>query len=1044
MALNRPNFNRFTKASFHTSKFSKMKWFVQVINTPTDSGSVPTLLVHLEKARYLFNCGEGTQRLFNENTVKISKLKTIFSTQNSWSHIGGLPGLLLTLGSIGVTNLNVYGPKNIDKTLDATRHFTQQAAVSFNSKIFDSNSPVYSDDSLSVYPILKPSTFDSTNNLDISQFNTNNSSQNLPDYKKKDSIASFICVGPEVPKKFDVKKAISLGLKPGPQFKELVAGKSIIAPNGNEIFPHQVLFDSKPRGAFILVECPNEDSIPFIISNKNFSQFFDSSKSNNEKSTDTSDPDSITRSSNEYSDNSQEIPKIDDCSIKFIFHSLGPNVLRNASYLNWMQKFPKNVTHIISSNEYCGNVNPFVQHSDLSLQLGQINPQVFPFPNYNNVPIAKLSDIDCIKNGFLPKVCLAQFNLKMEIEPDFKINTTDVIHYNNYDQSLFNFCRKVMDNPMYKNFFSKLSDPAALQAGSINNPNGANSNCENNSAKTSPENPGKFDFLVSTLGTGSAIPSCKRNVSSNLLYIPSHGFVLLDAGEGTSCQIKRLLGTNSSPRENRFSNSTYETFLENLKLVHISHNHADHHLGLAQLLEDWYAHNFSSGTCSGDEVDMDIESKKLFIICPGKFESFLTEISEFLNIGFNKLVIIRAREFIIPNFDLPRTGLAANNGIENAQSQKQFVHQGPNVFHDQSKALVSNQFVHQGQTTQYDKSQYQMRAIETKKKIQQLYDSLGLKSIYTCDVEHYGNCMGISITHKSGFQIIYSGDTRPSVNLVKLAYYLRVEHGQNLTLLLHEATLYDELLEDAIKKRHSTVSEAIGVSLAMRAENSIFTHFSQRHVGIPSFSAESVKRVNFNNFGNLVDLIGSIYSQPILDNKMPEHGIIARKSSINGASSNGYTDASCGSASGGMVTGFTAGAESNRSEIAQTANLDKTSQYVPLVSEPWDKESQRLSTVSTSGCEISRPESNRSDLESLIERELNTFKCAFAFDMAVFSLDDVVNYNQFADKMNVLFYEETKEMDELLSNQNDLSGCCCSDEVDINKAKTNKKRKNSS
>ncbi|OMJ07567.1 Ribonuclease Z [Smittium culicis] len=1021
-----------------------MKWFVQVINPPTDSGSVPTLLVHLEKARYLFNCGEGTQRLFNENTVKISKLKTIFSTQNSWSHIGGLPGLLLTLGSIGITNLNVYGPKNIDKTLDATRHFTQQAAVSFNSKIFDSNSPVYSDDSLSTFP-------DSTTTIHPIIY---------PTIKKKILLLALFALALMSQKNLTLKIAISLGLKPGPQFKELVAGKSIIAPNGNEIFPHQVLFDSKPRGAFILVECPNEDSIPFIISNKNFSQFFNSSSSNSEKSTDDSNLDSTTHSNNEYftnlykdfpeySDNSQVIPKIDDCSIKFIFHSLGPNVLRNASYLNWMQKFPKNVAHIISSKEYCGNVNPFVQHSDLSLQLGQIDPQVFPFPNYNNVPIAKLTDIDCIKNGLLPKVCLAQFNLKMEIEPDFKINASDVIHYNNYDQTLFNFRRKVMDNPMYKNFFSKLSDPTALQTGSINKPNAAISNSINNSAKTSSDNPGKFDFLISTLGTGSAIPSCKRNVSSNLLYIPSHGFVLLDAGEGTTCQIKRLLGTNSSPRKNRFSNSTYETFLENLKLVHISHNHADHHLGLAQLLEDWYAHNFSSGSNSGDEIDMDINNKKLFIICPGKFESFLSEISEFLNIGFNKLVIIRAREFIIPFFDLPRTGLVADSGIgglpiENAQSQKQSVHQGPNVFHDQSKAQANRQFVHQGQATQYDKSQYQMRAKETEKKIVQLYESLGLKSIYTCDVEHYGNCMGISITHNSGFQIIYSGDTRPSVNLVKLAYYLRVEHGQNLTLLLHEATLYDELLEDAIKKRHSTVSEAIGVSLAMRAENSIFTHFSQRHVGIPSFNAETVKRVNFSNFGSIVDLIGSVYSQPILDSKMSEHGIIAGKLSVNGTSSHGYTDTSRGSAGDGKATECTAGTESNRCKTAQVANLDKASHYIPFVCEPCDKASQQISTESLNGCEISIPESNRSDLENLIESELNKFKCAFAFDMAVFSLDDVVNYNQFVDKMNVLFYEETKEMDGLVSEQNGLSSSCCSDEMDGDKANTNKKRKNSS
>ena len=60
------------------------------------------------------------------------------------------------------------------------------------------------------------------------------------------------------------------------------------------------------------------------------------------------------------------------------------------------------------------------------------------------------------------------------------------------------------------------------------------------------------------------------------------------------------------------------------------------------------------------------------------------------------------------------------------------------------------------------------------------------------------------------------------------------EIGKGSDLLIHEATLDNELIEDAIKKRHSTINEAINVSNAMEAKKLILTHFSQRYPKLPS------------------------------------------------------------------------------------------------------------------------------------------------------------------------------------------------------------------
>lgn len=60
-----------------------------------------------------------------------------------------------------------------------------------------------------------------------------------------------------------------------------------------------------------------------------------------------------------------------------------------------------------------------------------------------------------------------------------------------------------------------------------------------------------------------------------------------------------------------------------------------------------------------------------------------------------------------------------------------------------------------------------------------------------------------------------------------------VELGQNCDLLIHEATMEDDLIEDAKLKFHSTVSQAIQTGEKMRSKFTLLTHFSQRYSVIP-------------------------------------------------------------------------------------------------------------------------------------------------------------------------------------------------------------------
>lgn len=107
----------------------------------------------------------------------------------------------------------------------------------------------------------------------------------------------------------------------------------------------------------------------------------------------------------------------------------------------------------------------------------------------------------------------------------------------------------------------------------------------------------------------------------------------------------------------------------------------------------------------------------------------------------------------------------------------------------------------------------------------QLMSDLGLSGIRAPKVAHRGHAWGLVLQHQSGWKIVYSGDTKPSGNLIHA--------GRNATLLIHEATLEDNKPETAAEKGHSTFSQAIQVGRDMRARHILLNHFSQRYPKIP-------------------------------------------------------------------------------------------------------------------------------------------------------------------------------------------------------------------
>ena len=76
--------------------------------------------------RYLFNPGEGTQRVSQEHRIKFDRLAAVLVTRVGAHSLSGMTGLVLTLAKAGAAELSLRGPAGTAAYMDATRHFLQR------------------------------------------------------------------------------------------------------------------------------------------------------------------------------------------------------------------------------------------------------------------------------------------------------------------------------------------------------------------------------------------------------------------------------------------------------------------------------------------------------------------------------------------------------------------------------------------------------------------------------------------------------------------------------------------------------------------------------------------------------------------------------------------------------------------------------------------------------------------------------------------------------------------------------------------------------
>lgn len=112
-------------------------WAVRAVTTPTKDTDL-CLYVSFDNVRFLFGCGEGTQRAFTQKKIGFSRLGGVFIGSGELKGRGGLPGkwirvysngrssdlsagVLMSASDAGLSKIDVVGPPDISQYLATLR-----------------------------------------------------------------------------------------------------------------------------------------------------------------------------------------------------------------------------------------------------------------------------------------------------------------------------------------------------------------------------------------------------------------------------------------------------------------------------------------------------------------------------------------------------------------------------------------------------------------------------------------------------------------------------------------------------------------------------------------------------------------------------------------------------------------------------------------------------------------------------------------------------------------------------------------------------------
>ena len=757
----------------------------------------PCSILRFDKASYLFNCCDGTQRNALEQGIKFPKIKCIFYNSSKIDCYLGSYGFLMSRGEMNI-NRDYQLAKNIEEkekniSKPILNHINSQnkgndifseiqQCLLFGPPNFSQNF-IYTQQFCPV-PLNKYLyEYDSLNATFINKniFKEKYKSTPIKIYEdeilsmipfcinvENNSAMNYICIPKQKNRSFNKKKALDLGLKPGPLFGKLAKGETITLDNGKIITLKDVSDEPLPSSSLAILYIPTEEHMNQIIKNYLVDKYINKKLGEN------------------YIYN-----------IKLIVHICPKfSIINNEKYISFMASFGKDVEHIIE----CPEINQQFMYNEGKMKiqslLNKVSNILFPDVAFNEEE-TKSSLVN-------KKEIFENLLLNDGINIDESIPGREYIMYPP-DKKGFVIKGLYQGNPFYfnseeyKNFLKNISD---IKINNIDN-------------KLSQLSQNLQSPKVTFLGTSSMKPGKFRNVSAILIenkVNSSSKYILFDCGEGTFQQIYEKFGKEITSK-----------ILLNINLIAISHKHGDHMLGLMKLIKEI------------DKLLIEIkldrnkiinEKVYIYIVVPSTIIDFVKGSIE-LDIEYKEYFkVYDCNVFNVNEVQYYKENLLLDNPNEN--------------FVDIAKLSPIND---------YQKLCEKINAFRNKPELKPIYEDFLNKFgalFNTIEVFHCEESFGFFIENNLSkedplyYKISFSGDTRPNNNFFN--------YSMHSTLFIHEGTFDSDMTEDAEEKMHSTVGQAIDIGENNLSKYIALTHFSPRYIKTYPYKEEfDKKKILFTN-----------------------------------------------------------------------------------------------------------------------------------------------------------------------------------------------------
>jgi len=864
--------------------------------------SLPSVVLTTDSRRILLDCGEGVQRLLGEHKVRFSKLDAVCLTRFAPDLFGGLPGLILTSADCGRGSIRLISPPSIIDYWKTTSYFLYRPnfnMLTYELQPTDSNVTSASSGTVRITDSEVCTELSSsaprardrvvcTGSLEYDFGDVLLSCVpayfSIHGYDLPEVRICYICSSPELPGKFDVARATALGVPKGPLFGQLQSGRTVELPDGQTIAPEQVLGAPQPSvSAAVFADvrvpgwsqpcacgsdsatrpcaaCTFERNIAALAENPSWEQF--------------------------------RAGQARAGALTCAFHFCSQDAIDTSpAYRALMDGLGPSCTHIVLGREVAttGGSSPessFMSATAYCSKLRQVCRAMFPkLEDAASDPVTSVG-IRSLPGGTVQGHVLMRYNLlparvrgldtELRSASLTKISTTLAGYWDTV-------LRETTAGALLEQVDIRRAEAERRVAAFRNEFVLTSAKYDADLSANERVLVGHGDNELWFLGTASAIPSKYRNVSGIALHVaPSDtgiqgGIVLLDVGEGAWHQLLRIeMGRQSEADVGVVDGeeAVARLLLRRIRVVWVSHPHADHHLGLLSILA-LKAQAMVRARASVRPHELDLAP--IVVIAPPAILSFLEEYcaccvgssvcvtGAYVPVSTRQIdptddctatdsywvhEIERCRDcVVVPDTEsVDGFSSAEKNSCEGrtVDVNKEFIR----YYYRRARAghglgaqsvgagTAAGSAVWAGSVgTPVWLKDHQERASDTYcspfpgyiHTANQTLAALGVTSITNVRVDHcpqsYGIALELSVPGAETFKLVYSGDTRPCADLVAL--------GRGATLLVHEATFEDDMQADAVAKSHCTISEAIQAGVGMGAHLTVLTHFSQRYTTLP-------------------------------------------------------------------------------------------------------------------------------------------------------------------------------------------------------------------